>query len=58
MNALWVIHVLRLLAEVIEETIGLDYIRDHFHTLTMMLDVMFDHGLPLLVDKPLLISIL
>lgn len=47
-----------MLLEVIEETIGLEKVRDHFHSLTMVLDLLIDDGLPLLPEKPILAAIL
>jgi hypothetical protein len=50
--------LLKLLIEVIEETIGLDKMKEHFYSLTMVLDLLLDSGLPLLPEKPLLVAIL
>ena len=54
-NFLWVMQVLRLMAEVIEETIGIDKMRENQSAIAMTFDLLLvDAGLPLLESKPLL----
>ena len=54
-NFLWIIQVLRLIAEVIEETIGIDKMRENQSAIAMTFDLLLvDAGLPLLASKPLL----
>jgi hypothetical protein len=48
-----------MIIEVIEETVGLDKIKEHSPQLTLALDLLFfDGGFPLLTSKPLLLSLL
>ena len=49
---------LKLLIEVIEEAIGLEKLKEQFYSVSLMLDLMFDYGLPLLPSKPLLVAFL
>lgn len=57
-DALWVMHILSLLVETIEETIGLDKMREHSDSLTKLLDTMIDYGYPNIVDKPVLAALI
>lgn len=55
----WVMQVLKVLIEVIEETIGIEKLRDNSHSVHMLLDTILDHGYPLLMPaKPLLVALL
>ena len=49
---------LRLLIDVIEETCGLDKMKDNFVPLTLALDMMFDYGMPQLAEKSFLVQVL
>ena len=49
---------LKMIIEVIEESIGLDKLKEQFCSVSLMLDLMFDHGLPLLTSKPFLVQFL
>ena len=51
-----VMSMIRLMVEVIEETIGLDKMRENFYSLSMLIDLMFDNGHLLITEKPLLIT--
>ena len=57
-ETLWVMEYLKMIIEVIEESIGLDKIKEQFYSVALMLDLMFDYGLPLINSKPLLVSFL
>ena len=57
-ETLWVMDCLRLLIEVIEEAMGLEKLKEQFYSVSLMLDLMFDYGLPLLPSKPLLVAFL
>lgn len=57
-DSLWIIHTLKLLIEVIEETIGIDKMRDHCSALTMMLDAMIDHGYFHVNEKSVFVSLI
>lgn len=59
-SALQVMEIMRMLIEVIEEAVsgGLEKIRDHFHSVTLLLDLLLDYGLPLLSSKPFLVTFL
>ena len=54
-----VLHVLNVMAETIEETIGFDKVRENRAELALAFDfLLFDAGLPNLPQKPLLASLL
>ena len=56
---LTVLHLLKVVAEVIEETIGFDKMRDKRADLSLVFDLLLvDGGLPNLPSKPLLSSLL
>jgi hypothetical protein len=50
--------ILRLLIEVIEDTCGLDKMRENFYSLTLVIDTMLDYGFPLITDKSVLVTML
>lgn len=50
--------MLRHFIEVVEETIGLDKMKDNFTSLTLVLDTMIDFGYPSITDKSVLINML
>ncbi|TNV73584.1 hypothetical protein FGO68_gene8574 [Halteria grandinella] len=58
MEQLWVGQFLKTLAETIEETIGLEQMRDYAPQLTLLIDTMLDHGHLLLTSKPLFTALL
>jgi hypothetical protein len=47
-----------LIIELVDETSGLDKMRDNFSALTLVLDTMIDYGFPLITEKSVLISML
>lgn len=49
---------MKLLIEVIDETVGLDKMRDNFSSLSILLDNMVDYGLPLITNKSILVTML
>lgn len=53
-----VYQVLKLLIEVVDESVGLDKMRDNFSSLALVLDTLIDHGFPLITEKSILISML
>lgn len=50
--------LIRNFVEVVEEGVGLDKIKENFHSLSLVLDTMIDYGMPLITDKSVLISML
>jgi len=57
-SVLPVLHVLKVVAETIEETIGFDKVRENRAELALAFDfLLFDAGLPNLPQKPLLASL-
>lgn len=57
-EALSIINILQLLIEVVEETIGFERMRDHTHSLAMLIDLLLDNGTPFFPEKSLLIALL
>ena len=55
-DVLNVMSMIRLMVEVIEETIGLDKMRENYYSLSMLIDLMFDSGHLLITGEPLLIT--
>ena len=53
-----VYQVLKLFIEVVDETVGLDKIRENFSSLSIVLDTMIDYGLPLITSKSVLVAML
>jgi len=53
-----VLRFLNQLAEIIDEAIGLDKIRDNFASLMIILDTMIDGGYPSVIEKSVLIQML
>lgn len=47
-----------MIIEVVDESFGLDKMRDNFSSLTLVLDTMIDFGFPLITEKSILISML
>jgi hypothetical protein len=44
--------------EVFEESFGLDKMRDHFTSLSLILDSVLDYGFPLVTEKSILMAML
>ena len=57
-DGLAIMQMLRLLVEVIEETITLEKIKEHFYSVACLLDTFIDYGMPLLTEKPLLVAMM
>jgi hypothetical protein len=49
---------LKTLIESIEESFGLDKLKENFYAVSLVLDLFFDYGLPLIPSKPLLVAFL